>query len=147
MRRKRAAPGENWKDTPFTIKLRQEMERQRLTGADVMRMLGSQSSVMSRWMAGNRPDTESLVMLAEALGLDPVELMVLTNHLPASALARDDTPPRLRGIIAKLKAIDWTEDRYEGVESVVEGFWRNSQRQAHDQGEEEGDPPLRNVGG
>jgi transcriptional regulator with XRE-family HTH domain len=123
-RRDRREPYSSWVETPFTRRIRAELERQDITPAEFARLFGSQSSIVSRWMQGNRPNTDSILQIAEVLGMDVLDLMVLAEHLPESV--RHERPARLNDIIAKLDAIRWTEARYENVELIVDSAWEKS---------------------
>lgn len=76
-------------------------------------------------MQGQRPNTESLALIADALGLDVLHLLHLAGHIPAGALgADDDHDPRLASLIAMLRQADreghLTDDRYGFVYTLIE---------------------------
>ena len=118
-RRRRARPAnyETWKSTPLNAVLRAEMDRQDITSADLGRMIGAQSSLISRWMQGRRPNPESLVLVSDALGLDLLELLVLAEYIPAKYHSKRQ--PRLQAIMSKLDSINWTKERFRMIEALV----------------------------
>jgi transcriptional regulator with XRE-family HTH domain len=140
-RRDRREPYSSWVETPFTRRIRAELERQDITPAEFARLFGSQSSIVSRWMQGNRPNTDSILQIAEVLGMDVLDLMVLAEHLPESV--RHERPARLNDIIAKLDAIRWTEARYDNVELIVDSAGEKSRLEQlrEEEAEEEEDDP------
>lgn len=143
-RRRRARPAnyETWQSTPLNDVLRAEMKRQGLTSADLGRMIGAQSSLISRWMQGRRPNPESLVLTADALGLDLLELLVLAEYIPAKYHSKRQ--PRLQAIVSKLDSINWTKERLRMIEALVNDAFTASreegERRERDKEEEgEGD--------
>lgn len=80
---KRAENMSLWVNEPLQNTIRDELARRGWTISDLARKIGSQPSLVSRWMQGQRPNTESLALVAEALALDVRKLLVLAGHMPA----------------------------------------------------------------
>jgi transcriptional regulator with XRE-family HTH domain len=62
--------------------IRNELDRREWSISDLGRAIGSQPSLISRWMQGQRPNPVSLDRIASVLALDVRKLMVLAGHLP-----------------------------------------------------------------
>lgn len=121
--RRRSKPYEKYADTPFVNYVRAEMQRQGMSTADLGRAVGSQTSLVSRWLQGVRPNTESIGLIADALGLDTLHLLVLSEHLKPSKRATTQDQ-RLLDLISKLEQSELTEERYVFLEGILEQFRR-----------------------
>jgi transcriptional regulator with XRE-family HTH domain len=113
-----------WVNEPLQNLIRDELARREWTISDLARKIGSQPSLVSRWMQGQRPNTESLALIAEALGLDVLRLLRLSGHIPSSAMAERDEDERISSFIAMLRqaARDGylTEERYRMLAMLME---------------------------
>lgn len=98
---KRAENMTLWVDEPLQNLIRDELARREWTISDLARKIGSQPSLVSRWMQGQRPNTESLRLVGEALGLDERKLLILSGHLSASG--EEDEDERLASLFTKLR--------------------------------------------
>jgi transcriptional regulator with XRE-family HTH domain len=87
--------------------------------SDLARAIGSQTSLVSRWMMGQRPNTESVQLVAEALGVDTLHLLVLSGHLKAPIEERLPDQ-RVRDLIAKLGRVQMTDERYEMLAATLD---------------------------
>jgi transcriptional regulator with XRE-family HTH domain len=117
--RKRAEPESLWVDTPFVNHLREELARRDWIISDLARAIGSQTSLISRWMMGQRPNTESVQLIAEALGVDTLHLLVLSGHLKAPIEERMPDQ-RVRDLMAKLGKIQMTDERYAMLAATLD---------------------------
>jgi transcriptional regulator with XRE-family HTH domain len=70
--------------------IREELDRREWSISDLGRAIGSQPSLISRWMQGQRPNPESLDRIASVLALDVRKLMVLAGHLPPDPEPTDE---------------------------------------------------------
>jgi transcriptional regulator with XRE-family HTH domain len=87
---KRAENRSLWVNEPLQLEIRDELDRREWSISDLGRAIGSQPSLISRWMQGQRPNPESLERIAHVLALDVRRLMVLAGHLPSGAEERED---------------------------------------------------------
>jgi transcriptional regulator with XRE-family HTH domain len=94
-----------WVNEPLQLAIRDELDRRDWTISDLGRAIGSQPSLISRWMQGQRPNTESLERIAEALSLDVRHLMVLAGHLPPKK-GEGDFSETLTPIILTLQQVE-----------------------------------------
>jgi transcriptional regulator with XRE-family HTH domain len=113
-----------WVNEPLQNLIRDELTRREKSISDLAREIGSQPSLVSRWMQGQRPNTESLALLADALGLDVLRLLKLAGHIPADVMTDQDEDPRIASFIAMLRQAGrdryLTEDRYQMLYTLME---------------------------
>jgi transcriptional regulator with XRE-family HTH domain len=100
-----------WVNEPLQLAIRDELDRREWSISDLGRAIGSQPSLVSRWMQGQRPNPESLDRIARVLGLDVRRLMVLAGHLPPEANPTDEDE-RMTRLLATLSQITWNDERY-----------------------------------
>jgi transcriptional regulator with XRE-family HTH domain len=81
--------------------------------------------MVSRWLHGRRPDPASLERVAEALGADLDALLTLAGHRPRSP--RDDDP-RVASLVAKVRQITWTPERFLIVDALLDDLRHRSSR-------------------
>jgi transcriptional regulator with XRE-family HTH domain len=129
-----------WVDEPLQNLIRDELARRGWTISDLARKIGSQPSLVSRWMQGQRPNTESVALVAEALGLDVLRLLRFSGHIPAGVMEEEEDT-RLASLIAMLRQAGrdehLTHDRYMFLYTLVE--WM---RVTPPQSDNLGSPPL-----
>jgi transcriptional regulator with XRE-family HTH domain len=109
---KRAENRSLWVNEPLQQTIREELDRREWSISDLGRAIGSQPSLISRWMQGQRPNTESLERIARALALDMRHLMVLAGHLPPEAAANAEEDERVRKLVTTLRQITLNDERY-----------------------------------
>src|SRR4051812_41301709 len=113
-----------WVDEPLQTLIRDELARREMSISDLARKIGSQPSLVSRWMQGQRPNTESVALIAEALGLDVLRLLRLAGHIPAGAMTDRDEDARIASLIAMLRQAGrdgyLTDDRYGALSTLIE---------------------------
>jgi transcriptional regulator with XRE-family HTH domain len=102
-----------------------EMSRRAWRQADFARATGIDVSMVSRWLHGRRPDTASLERVAAALGIDLDALLTLAGHRQPSA--RDDDP-RVAALVAKVRQVNWTAERFLIVDALLDDLRRRSPR-------------------
>lgn len=104
---------------------REEMRRREWRQADFARAAGVDVSMVSRWLRGRRPDPASLERVAEALGADLDLLLTLAGHRPRTP--RDDDP-RVASLVAKVRQVTWTPERFLIVDALLDDLRQRSTR-------------------
>lgn len=102
-----------------------EMRRREWRQADFARAAGVDVSMVSRWLNGRRPDPASLERVAAALGVDLDGLLTLAGHRPRSS--RDDDPWTAT-LVAKVRQVRWTAERFLIVDAMLDDLRRRSSR-------------------
>jgi transcriptional regulator with XRE-family HTH domain len=105
--------------------MRDEMRRREWRQADFARAAGIDVSLVSRWLRGRRPDPASLEKVAAALGIDLDALLTLAGHRPPAP--RDDDP-RVASLVAKVRQVRWTPERFLIVDALLDDLRRRSSR-------------------
>jgi transcriptional regulator with XRE-family HTH domain len=105
--------------------MQEEMRRREWRQADFARTTGVDVSMVSRWMHGRRPDPSSLERVASALGVDLDALLTLAGHRPRSP--RDDDP-RVAALVAKIRQVTWTPERFLIVDALLDDLRHRSSR-------------------
>ena len=112
-----------WVDEPLQNLIRDELARREWTISDLARKIGSQPSLVSCWMQGARPNTESLALIADALRIDVLRLLKLAGHVPPGVGGEDDDPD-LTSLIIMLRQSaregHLTDDRYGMLSTLIE---------------------------
>ncbi len=103
----------------------EEMRRREWRQADFARAAGVDVSMVSRWLQGRRPDPESLARVAGTLGVDLDVLLTLAGHRPR-ALRDDD--PRVATLVAKVRQVTWTPERFLIVDALLDDLRQRSSR-------------------
>ena len=115
-----ATPG-----APYSAWLREEMQRRALRQADFARATDIDVSMVSRWLQGRRPAPASLERVAEALGADLDALLTLAGHRPR---APHDDDPRTASLVAKIRQVTWTPERFLIVDAMLDDLRQRSSR-------------------
>ncbi|MGH2618676.1 MAG: helix-turn-helix domain-containing protein [Thermomicrobiales bacterium] len=102
-----------------------EMLRRAWRQADFARTTGVDVSMVSRWLQGRRPDPASLERVAAALGVDFDALLTVAGYRPRSP--RDDDP-RVASLVAKVRQVNWTAERFLIVDALLDDLRRRSSR-------------------
>lgn len=70
------------------------MENNRIKSRDLARQIGVTDSAVSRWRSGqSKPSVRTATKIADALGVDPLRLIVTTGHLDGSLAGVDPLKP------------------------------------------------------
>jgi transcriptional regulator with XRE-family HTH domain len=125
---KRAPNREYWVNEPLQNTIVKALDARNWTISDLGRAIGSQPSLISRWMMGARPNPDRTIAVANALGLDVVHLMVLAGHLPPSA--REDLDDRTAMLLNKMKEVEMTDERFAMLNSLLETMRKTAPQQA-----------------
>jgi hypothetical protein len=81
--------------------------------------------MISRWLHGRRPDTGSLERVATTLGIDLDTLLTMAGYRqPAS----HDDDPRVAALVAKVRQVNWTAERFLIVDALLDDLRRRSPR-------------------
>ncbi|MBL8127955.1 MAG: helix-turn-helix transcriptional regulator [Thermomicrobiales bacterium] len=108
----------------FPAWLRQELTQREWRQADFSRATGVDVSMISRWLHGRRPDPASLERVAEALGLDLDGLLAMAGYRQQPR--HDD--PRIATLVAKVRQVEWTPERFLIVDALLEDLRQRSRR-------------------
>jgi transcriptional regulator with XRE-family HTH domain len=117
------APGEQ-RSSDFPDWLRQELTQRGWRQADFARATGVDVSMISRWLHGRRPDPGSLERVAETLGLDLDGLLSMAGYRQQP---RNDDP-RVATLMAKVRQVEWTPERFLIVDALLEDLRQRSRR-------------------
>jgi transcriptional regulator with XRE-family HTH domain len=100
------------------------LERRDWTISDLARKIGSQPSLVSRWMQGQRPNTESIALIAHHLDLDVLHLLALAGHIPPGVVkpVRDE---RLAALHTTLDQMEWSDERYLFLRNTLDWMRAN----------------------
>lgn len=128
-----------WVDEPLQNMIRDELARRDESISDLARKIGSQPSLVSRWMQGQRPNTESLALIADALGLDVLRLLELAGHIPPGVVRRERSD-ELTALITTMDQIEWSPERYLMLRTLLD--WMRDNAPANSQA-----PPMPHVTG
>ena len=72
------------------------MTRNGWNQSDLARRIGKEPSVISRWLAGKRPSSDSCDLIADAIGVSVDTVLTMAGHRPAPAdFNPDDLAARL----------------------------------------------------
>jgi transcriptional regulator with XRE-family HTH domain len=104
--------------------LRQELTQRGWRQADFARATGVDVSMISRWLHGRRPDPASLERVAETLGLDQDGLLSMAGYRQRP---RNDDP-RVATLVAKVRQVEWTPERFLIVDALLEDLRQRSRR-------------------
>lgn len=109
----------------FSAWLREEMQRREWRQADFARATNIDVSMVSRWLQGRRPDPASLERIAEALGEELDMLLTLAGHRPRAA---HDDDPRTASLVAKIRQVTWTPERFLIIDAMLDDLRQRSSR-------------------
>lgn len=119
-RKLRGDQSSKWVSDPLRNELLDGMARKDWSISDLSRAIGSQPSLVSRWMMGATPNPESIALVAEALGLDYMRLMRLAGHVVVEPGEEDEGDPRLADLVAKLRTVPLTDERARMLDGLME---------------------------
>ena len=110
----------NWKDEGFPLWLQQRLEDRGWKAADLAPKIPVVPSLVSRWMdESQRPSPESVLKIADALGVDEVEAMIAAGYLSPRPGEPGTDSPRLFELHKKLDASNLTDDRYRTIAAIL----------------------------
>jgi len=116
---RRAGNMEMWVDAPLQNAIRDELIRRQWSISDLARKIDSQPSLVSRWMQGQRPNTESIAMIGNALSLDILKLLELAGHIPVGLLNAEDDED-VAAMIVTLREITWDTSRRKMLRTLLD---------------------------
>jgi transcriptional regulator with XRE-family HTH domain len=109
-------------DTKPLLEWIEELQRRRgWNRSEFSQAAGVDASVVSRWFVnGVRPRPQVLARMAERLGADAGELMRLAGYGEVSEIG----DPHTADLIAKLRQVTLTSDRYHILDVLLEDLRR-----------------------
>jgi transcriptional regulator with XRE-family HTH domain len=111
-----------WRDAmseQFRTYLARQLLRREWTQADLARRSGLSPGRISEWMHGKRiPSPESCDRLADALGVDVDDLLVVAGHRPKER----SNDPETAALASLLWRIRWTPDRRAVIRGALESM-------------------------
>lgn len=129
--RRRARRSDNyakWEHGPLQNLVRSELVQRNWNVSDLAREMGIRPSLISKWMLGQTvPSIKNLQKLSAALSLNEDSVLALVG-------LRQEQPeddPRILHLIAQIRAIDWTDDRYAIIRAAL-GEMRRRPRPVQD---------------
>ena len=99
--------------------IHETMRRRGWNYAEFAEAVGTDGSVVSRWIRDRRPSSQMTRQMAERLGVDEDELMVIVGHRSEQ---RTDETPELADLIAKLRQIPMSRDSYLILDALFEAM-------------------------
>lgn len=101
--------------------LKREMARREWTQSDLAHRLNKPPSMVSRWLMGQQPSTQSCDVIADTLGMDLDTILVLAGHRPSPV--RFDPNDRVGELLALAKRVDWSQPgRLKTVRTILEMY-------------------------
>ena len=99
--------------------LRNQLDRLDWTAADLARRVQVNKGRVSEWTSGKRrPSSQTCIRLADALGVDPDELLAVAGHR-VSQQPLDDQKTR---IIALIRRADLSPATMNGLEAMLRSY-------------------------
>lgn len=84
----------------FPIWLARQLDRRNWSQTDLAKKVGTNSSVVSRWVRGERiPSTRSVEKIAEAFDVDPDYVLAISGHRPNDLDDEDELKEELVAMI------------------------------------------------
>jgi transcriptional regulator with XRE-family HTH domain len=99
-------------------------EQMRLRGwnySEFAKAIGTDGSVISRWIRDRRPNPAMTRQMAQRLGVDEQMLMTLVGHISPP---RSDVTPEQADLIAKLRQAKLNKERYVTLDMLLEHYRR-----------------------
>jgi transcriptional regulator with XRE-family HTH domain len=107
---------------PFAQWLRQWLARNRIKVSEFEQSIGAAHGMASHWLNARRsPSPRYIEKIAAYTGEDVDFLLTMAGYRPPGLEITDDADPRVR-IIAKVREIDWTDERIRYVEYLLDDF-------------------------
>lgn len=104
---------------PFVLWI-EELQRQRgWNQAELADAIGVSASLVSRWKVGQRPDVKSLWQIADQLGADEDELLLMAG---VRRRRTNQDSPRHAQLIAKLRQAPLNQDRFQILDSLLDSL-------------------------
>ena len=108
--------------------------------AEFAQAVGVDHSVVSRWRNGERTPSPAMVQhIAQTLGVDEDDLLHLAGYRHGSP---SEVTPEQADLIAKIRQIHWTRDRYLAVDALLENLRQRDPRWTERPGDSPADRSL-----
>src|SRR4051794_10303680 len=89
--------------------------------------VGVDHSVVSRWITGDRTPSAAMVQhIAQTLGVDEDDLLQWAGYRQGSSR---EMSPEQADLMAKIRQIRWTRDRYLAVDALLENLRQRDPRE------------------
>ena len=107
---------ENFNAKKLTDYLAEVLESRGLNMRQVSLQAGLNPGTVSSYMQGKRPHRDACLLLAEAMGVNPNDLLVAAGYKPLPILDRSlidpaEFPPDVKEFAAELSRYDWERRR------------------------------------
>ena len=100
--------------------IHEQMRRRGWNYAEFAKAVGTDGSVVSRWIRDRRPSPEMTRQMAERLGVDQDWLLALVGHREPRS---DDGTSEQAALIEKIRQMPMTPDRFLALDAILEA-WR-----------------------
>jgi transcriptional regulator with XRE-family HTH domain len=115
-------------ERPFANFVHGQMRLRDWNQSEFAQAVGVDHSVVSRWLKGDRAPSPAMVQhIAQTLGVDEDELLHLAGYRRG---APREVSPELADLMAKIRQIYWTRDRYLAVDALLENLRQRDPRWA-----------------
>lgn len=105
----------------FSAWLRDAMAREDLQQADLARLVGVTTGIVSRWYNGHTlPSSANAIRIAKALGEERDYVLDLAGHRPLPSSTTDLTDPRV--LFFASHARELTEEEWAIIRDLIERF-------------------------
>ena len=115
--RRKANENREWESQALVVWIKEYLERQDWNQSKFARAAGIDTSVLSRWLQGRRPRPELVRRMAKGLGVDEEDLLVRAGYRGQTT---EETTPEQATLIAKLRQVHLTPDRFRILESLLD---------------------------
>jgi transcriptional regulator with XRE-family HTH domain len=106
--------------------VREQMRLRDWNQSEFAQAVGVDHSVVSRWITGDRTPSPTMVQhLAQTLGVDEDALLQCAGYRQGPP--REPSPEQA-DLIAKIRQIRWTRDRYLAVDALLENLRQRDPR-------------------
>lgn len=107
--------------------LRRQLTRREWSAADLARRLDVPSARVSEWISGKRrPNPQTCIRLADALGVDPDTVLAIAGHRITPAPLEDPKAD----LVALIQRADLSPETISAMTAMVRDFMRNRDPEA-----------------
>jgi transcriptional regulator with XRE-family HTH domain len=105
---------------PFAEFVHEQMRLRDWNQSEFAQAVEVDHSVVSRWLTGDRTPSAAMVLhMAQTLGVDEDELLQCAGYRQGPPR---ELSPQQADLIAKIRQIRWTRDRYLAVDALLENL-------------------------
>ena len=107
----------DWLDEGFPLWLQQRLDERGWSITELARRMGTQTTLISRWMQGRqRPTAQSARLIAQVMKLDEDEVLTAAG---LRGIKTTDDDPRRAELLHKLGLVELTPERYLTLSAVL----------------------------